>query len=205
MGRLIHNQTATSSDANVLGMYFQQDNGVYGRSGQQNQSFGFLNRNTSGGTNIWNGWTGATGYTIKKSNSYLRLRFCAIGDHGSTWRAGNLLIKFSTDNWSSNTNIGGFGITVYADGHENYGDGGCFERTWTHGLSVGTVIKFALQDSAHSNGQLRVFNNVHDGGESEGFSGNNFGQVWGMNLKVEEIEQSVVSAMSSQNTFATGG
>jgi len=206
MGRSIHNTIASSStDNNILGMYFQQDDSVYGRSGQENGNFGVLGKNSAGGTNVWGNWTGATGYTIKKSGSYLRLRFCAIGDHGTTWRAGNLLIKYSTDNWSTNTIIGGFGITVYNDSFENYGDGGCFERTWSHSLSVGTVIKFGLSDSAHGNGQLRVFNNVNSEGENEGYSGNSFGKIWGMNLKVEEIEASAVSAMSSQNTFAIGG
>mgnify|MGYP003114336910 CR=1 FL=1 len=205
MGRTIHNQVASSSaDSNILGMYFMQDDKVYGRSGQQDSSFGWVAKHTSGGTNIWGGWTGQSGYTIQESDSYLRIRFCATGDHGETWRANNFLVKMSVDNFSSRINIGGFGLTNYNGGHHNYGNSGVYERTILHNYSVGTIIKFGLEDSTNSGGHTYTYNNVNKDQDGNDGTQNTYGQVWTMNLKVEEIKASAVSAMTAQNTFATG-
>ena len=202
MGRTIHNQSA-SSGTNILGMYFLQDNKVYGKSGSTNGNYGWLDKHTGGGTNIWAQWTGQTGYTIQQTGSYIRLRFCATGDHGSTWRANNWLIRMSTDNFSTNLNMGGFGMTAY-NGTANFGNSGVYERTFDHGYAAGTVLKFGVQDSTNSSGNTHTYNNCHGGEDGNNGTENDFGQIWSMNLKVEEIAASVVSAMSAQNTFATG-
>ena len=167
-------------------------------------SYGWLDKHTSGGTNIWNRWTGQSGYTIQEAGSYLRLRFCATGDHGTTWRANNFLIKMSVDDFSNNINMGGFGLTNYNGGHDNYGNSGVYERTFLHNYGVGTVIKFGLQDSTNSSGHTYNYNNVNSGGDGNDGTQNTYGQVWAMNLKIEEIKASAVSAMHSNNTFATG-
>lgn len=205
MGRTIHNQVASSSaDSNILGMYFLQDNKVYGRSGQQDSTYGWVDKHTSGGTNIWAGWTGQSGYTIQQAGSYLRLKFCATGDHGTTWRANNFLIRMSVDNFSTKINVGGFGLTNYNGGSDNYGNSGVYERTILHNYGVGTTIKFGLEDSTNSGGHTYTYNNVNKVSDGNDGTQNTYGQIWSMNLKVEEIKASAVSAMHSSNTFATG-
>jgi len=205
MGRTIHNQVASSSaDSNILGMYFLQDNKVYGRSGQQDASYGYVEKHTSGGTNIWNGWTGQSGYTIQEAGSYLRLRFCGTGDHGTTWRANNFLVKMSVDDFNTKINIGGFGLTNYNGGNDNYGNSGVYERTILHNYGVGTTIKFAVEDSTNSGGHTYTYNNVNQESDSNDGTQNTYGQVWAMNLKIEEIKASAVSAVHGSNTFATG-
>lgn len=203
MGRKLLNVSA-SVEQNTLGIYYIQDNGVYGWSGSTNGNYGYLTRRTSG-TNRYNGSTSQTGYTIKKSDSYLRVRFTAQGDHGQTWRASSLLLKFTTNNFSSSTTIGGFGLTMYDGGHHNYGNSGCYERIWLHGSSVGTVYKFALEESGNSSGQTYTYNNVNSGQDSNGGTQNEYGLIYAMNIRVEEIEAAEVSQFSSYNTFASGG
>jgi hypothetical protein len=204
MGRTIHNQVASSADTNILGMYFLQDNKVYGKSGQQNGNYGWLDKHTSGGTNIWNGWTGQPGYTIKETGSFIRIRFCATGDHGTTWRANNFLIRMSADNFSSIINMGGFGLTTFNGGNANYGSSGVYERTYLHGYNQGQVIKFGVQDSTNSSGNTHIYNNVNAGEDGDNGTYNDFGQIWSMSLKLEEIKASAVSEMHGSNTFATG-
>lgn len=205
MGRSILNATTEAGvTPNLLGIYYLQDDGVYQFSGSTNGTFGHI-RKSSAGTNYWGAWTGGNGYTIKETGSYLRLRFSTTSDHATTWRAGNAMIMFSTDNWSNGTDIMGFGITSYNSSFHNFGDSGCVEKTWLHGLSAGTVIKFGLTDSAHNQGECRLYANVNaSGNDFEDATPNSFGTNWSMNLKVEEIKASAVAAMSNQNTFATG-
>jgi hypothetical protein len=204
MGLTIHNQAAASTSGNILGMYFLQDNKVYGKSGQTNGNYGWLDKHTGGGTNYWAQWTGQPGYTIKEVGSYLRIKFCATGDHGTTWRANNWLIRMSVDNFSTNINVGGFGMTAWNGGTANFGNSGVYERTILHNYGLGTTIKFGVQDSTNSNGNTHTYNNIHGGEDGNNGTENDFGQVWAMCLKVEEIKASAVSAMSAQNTFATG-
>ena len=203
MGRTIHNQAA-SSVGNILGMYFLQDNKVYGKSGQYNANYGWLDKHTSGGTNIWAQWSGQPGYTIQETGSYIRVRFCATGDHGTTWRANNFLIRMSANNFSSVINMGGFGLTNFNGGQANYGSSGVYERTYLHGYNQGQVIKFGVQDSANSSGHTHIYNNVNAGEDGDNQTNNDFGQIWSMSLKLEEIKASAVSAMHVSNTFATG-
>ena len=205
MGRTIHNQVAASTSGNILGMYFLQDNKVYGKSGQTNGNYGWLDRHTGSGFNAWGMWTDQGGYTIQESDSYLRLKFCATGDMGTTWRANNWLIRMTVDNFNTNINVGGFGMTAWnASGTANYGNGGAYERTILHNYNVGTVVKFGVQDSTNSNGNTHTYGNINGGEDGNNGIENDFGQVWAMSLKVEEIKASAVSAMSAQNTFATG-
>ena len=204
MGRTIHNQVASSADTNILGMYFLQDNKVYGKSGSTNGNYGWLDKHTSGGTNIWAAWSGQPGYTIKETGSYIRVRFCATGDHGTTWRANNFLIRMSTNDFSTNINMGGFGLTNWNGGTANYGSSGVYERTYLHGYSEGTTIKFGVQDSTNSSGNTNTYNNVNSGEDGDNGEHNDFGQIWSMSLKLEEIKASAVSAMHVSNTFATG-
>ena len=96
------NDSALSDIKYIL--YFLQDNKVYGKSGQTNGNYGWLDKHTSGGANIWGIWTDQAGYTIQESDSYLRLKFCTTGDHGTTWRANNWLIRMTVDNFNTNIN-----------------------------------------------------------------------------------------------------
>ena len=204
MGRTIHNQVAASTTGNILGMYFLQDDKVYGKSGSTNGNYGWLDKHTGGGANIWGIWTDQAGYTIQESDSYLRLKFCATGDHGTTWRANNWLIRMTVDNFNTNINVGGFGMTAWNNSTANFGGGGAYERTILHNYSVGTVVKFGVQDSTNGGGNTHTYGNIHGGEDGNNGTENDFGQVWAMSLKVEEIKASAVSAMHSNNTFATG-
>ena len=205
MGRKLLNAATAGSEQNTLGIYYIQDDAVYGKSGQHNGNYGFIDKHTGGGQNYYNNNGNQTGYTIKKADSYLRLRFTATGDHGTNWRANSFLLKYTTNNWSSTTIIGGFGLTMYNGPHHNYGNSGCYERVWLHGSSVGTVYKFGIQDSGHANGNTNTYNNVNADSDSSNGIENDYGQVYTMNIRVEEIEASEVSQFSSQNTFASGG
>ena len=49
------------------------------------------------------------------------------------------------------------------------------------------------------------YNNENAGQDSNDGTQNDYGQVYAMNIRVEEIEASEVSQFSSQNTFASGG
>ena len=204
MARKLLNTPEEVVEQSTLGIYYVQDNGIYGRSGSNNGSFGYLTKTTSG-TNYYNGNTSQTGYTIKKADSYLRVRFTAQGDHGQTWRSSALLLKFTTNNFSNSTTIGGFGMTQFNGGHHNYGQSGCYERIWLHGSSVGTVYKFAIEESGQSSGTTWTYNNVNAGQDSNGGTQNDHGPIYAMNIRVEEIEASEVSQFSSQNTFTSGG
>lgn len=204
MGRKLLNIPEEVVEQSTLGIYYIQDNGVYGRSGSNNGSFGYLTKNSSG-TNYYNNNTSQTGYTIKKANSYLRVRFTAQGDHGQTWRSSALLLKFTTNNFTNSTTIGGFGMTQYNGGHHNYGQSCCYERIWLHGSSVGTVYKFAIEESGQSSGTTWTYNNVNAGQDGSGGTQNDHGLIYGMNIRVEEIEAAQVSQFSGYNTFTAGG
>ena len=205
MGRKLLNAATTASEQNTLGIYYIQDDEVYGQSNQRNGSYGWINKHGGSGQNYYNNNTNQTGYTIKKADSYLRVRFTATGDHGTNWRANSFLLQYTTNNWSNTTNIGGFGMTMYNGPHHNYGNSGCYERIWLHGSSVGTVYKFGIADSTNSNGNTKTYNNVNSGGDSVNGTENDYGLVYAMNIRVEEIEAAEVSQFSSQNTFASGG
>ena len=85
-----------------------------------------------------------------------------------------------------------------------FGGGGAYERTILHNYNVGTVVKFGVQDSTNSGGNTHTYGNINGGEDGDNGTHNDFGQVWTMSLKVEEIKASAVSAMHSNNTFATG-
>lgn len=203
MGRNILNVSA-GPEPKILGAYYVQDNGIYGKgANNHNGTYQWVTKHTSG-TNYWNNDTNQTGYTIKDANSYLRVRWSANADHGTTWRSNAWLLYYTTNNWSSETITGGFGITLY-NGTASIGGGSCQERVFLHGSSVGTVYKFGIKDSTHSGGNTYTYNNINIETDSGGGTQNSFGPVFCMALRVEEISASEVSAMHSSNTFATGG
>jgi hypothetical protein len=98
----------------------------------------------------------------------------------------------------------GFGATSYNNEYDNFGSSGCEERYILHGTSVGTTWKFAFDESGHDNGNVHKYNNANKGNDSYNTNNNpnTFGEVFGMCIRVIEVKNRAVTAMSDQNTFA---
>jgi len=203
MARNLLNSVSSSATTNILGMYYQQSNVQYYTSGSTNGSFGTMTAYT--GTNHFNQDGSASGYVIKEANSYLHILMNYSHDHGQTWRASGIRLLATPDNWSTVNAVMGFGLTSYnGNGYDNFGNSGCQERYILHNSSVGTTWKFAFQESGHANGNVHKYNNANAGNDNYGQNNNpnTFGDVFGMCIRVIEVKNSAVVAMSAQNTFA---
>ena len=197
MGRAVLNKPVEQASGQVLGLYYQTPKGGFSKSGSHNGSWGNLN-NEDG---VINANTSHTGYTIQKTGSYLHLRFAVSFDHGGTWRASNIRVNYSTNNWSSTQGvIQCLAGTSWMDSGDYYGDSGLSERMWLHGYSAGTVIKFGWQDSGHNSGNTNWYNTFSQDGDNGGEThGTNFGSY----LRVMELDAGAVSAMHSSNNFGS--